>query len=144
MFRIIVAAVCLVGVGCSASAQSIGDDSQSPAKPSFAGINGSSDYLQTFKPSSAGEILRHRDFAGQPCLIFEGFARPHTINPNLYDDVVAITNNCPRHISVRLCYTGNDDCISVDVPGSERKEAILGMLPAIKNFSFEFHEKFDN
>jgi hypothetical protein len=97
-----------------------------------------------FKPSGPDEVLRHRDFAGKPCLTVNGFARAHTINPNLYDDVISISNSCPRSISVRVCYTGTEDCISVDVPGSEHKEAILGMLPAIKDFDFEFHEKFND
>lgn len=30
----------------------------------------------------------------------------------------------------------------MEVPGSGRKEAILGTLPAAKDFRFEFREKF--
>jgi hypothetical protein len=30
----------------------------------------------------------------------------------------------------------------MEVPGDERKEAILGTLPAMKDFRFEFRERF--
>lgn len=30
----------------------------------------------------------------------------------------------------------------MDVPGNERQEAILGIMPAEKDFRFEFREKF--
>lgn len=144
MFRVILAAVCFAAFTCSASAQSSGDDSETSSKPSLDGAFGPLDDQNTFKPSGSEDILRHRDFAGKPCLTVAGFTRPHTIDPNLYDDVVSITNSCPRQISVQICYSGTEDCIMVDVPGSESKEAVLGMLPAMKDFSFEFREKFDD
>jgi hypothetical protein len=30
----------------------------------------------------------------------------------------------------------------MEVPGNERKEAVLGTLPSMKDFRFEFREKF--
>jgi hypothetical protein len=30
----------------------------------------------------------------------------------------------------------------VDVPGREHKEALLGTLPSIRDFRYEFHEQF--
>lgn len=143
MFRVILAAICLAASLCSASAQSSGDDSTTWSKPSVGGTIEPQDE-DTFQPSGSEEILRHRDFAGKPCLTVSGYARPHTIDPNLYDDVVSLSNSCPRQISVKVCYYESEDCVLVDVPGSERKEVVLGMLPSIKDFKFEFREKFDD
>jgi hypothetical protein len=95
-----------------------------------------------FGSSANNTILRHRDFAGKPCLEVTGFARPHIINPNLYDHVVTAVNSCPQRITIQVCYYQSQDCIPVDIAGDERKEAILGTLPMAKDFRFEFREKF--
>jgi hypothetical protein len=98
--------------------------------------------MQTFGPSTGNDILRHRDPAGRPCLSVGGFARPHIVNPNLYDHVIIAVNSCPQRIIMRVCYYRSQDCIPMDVPGNERQEAILGIMPAEKDFRFEFREKF--
>ena len=146
MFWVILAVIGLVVSTCSASAQSSGDSSETWSKPAYGGTVAPPDddpSQNPFNASGSDEILRHRDFAGKPCLVLQGYARAHTIDPNLYDDVVSISNSCPRQISVRVCYYGTEDCISVDVPGTESKEIVLGMLPSMKDFRFEFREKFD-
>lgn len=96
----------------------------------------------TFGANRANEILRHRDFTGKPCLGVGGFARPHIVNPNVYDHVITAINSCPQRIVLQVCYYQSQDCIPMEVPGSGRKEAILGTLPAAKDFRFEFREKF--
>ncbi len=88
------------------------------------------------------EILRHRDFAGKPCLTFGGYARPFTTNPNLFDHVVAIENSCPNPIKLQLCYYKSPECLSLEVSGYARKEAVLGTMPSQKDFRYEFREKF--
>jgi hypothetical protein len=87
-------------------------------------------------------LLRHRDFAGKPCLTVEGMARPHTTNPNLFDHVINTINACPQKLRLQLCYYKSQQCVWVDVPGRERKEALLGTLPSIRDFRYEFHEQF--
>jgi hypothetical protein len=105
--------------------------------------NGSGGFAPMPFGSSAGDtILRHRDFTGKPCLEVTGFARPHTINPNLYDHVITAVNSCPQRITIQVCYYQSQDCIPVDIAGDERKQAILGTLPMAKDFRFEFREKF--
>jgi hypothetical protein len=95
-----------------------------------------------FGSSGGTEVLRHRDAYGSPCITIGGYARAHTINPHLYDHVIRATNSCPKTISLRVCYYQSEDCISIDVSGSETKEATLGTLPSIKDFRFDFSEKF--
>lgn len=92
--------------------------------------------------NSTSQPARHRDFTGKLCLNVYGFARSHVIDKNLYDHVVNIRNSCPQSIVAKVCYYQSQSCISVEVPGREQKEAILGTLPAEKTFRFEFREKF--
>jgi hypothetical protein len=130
--------------GGSAFAQS-GTDSYDPlSRPVVGGTSGMQD-LDTaprFEWSGGNEILRHRDFAGSPCLTVSGSAQPHAIDPNLYDDVIAVVNKCPQRIAMQVCYYKSDDCIQMDIPGESHEEAILGIIPATKDFRFEFREKF--
>jgi hypothetical protein len=119
--RLALVAVWLAVVSCSASAQSGTDP---------------------FQASGGKDTLRHRNFTGKPCLSIGGMARPHTIDPNLYDHVIAVTNSCPQRIAIRICYFHSLDCIRLEIPGSERKEAILGTMPSLKEFRFEFREIF--
>jgi hypothetical protein len=71
-----------------------------------------------------------------------GFGRRISSNLNLFDHVVKVTNSCPQQITVQVCYFESQDCVSVDVPGGETKEAILGTMPSAKEFRFDFTEKF--
>jgi hypothetical protein len=136
MIRIAVALICVVSVASAASAQdgtgaglgAAGNPALRPA-PSFGA-------------SSGTEMLRHRGPTGSPCLDVSGFARRLTVNSNLYDHVVAVTNNCAQRIIMQVCYYDTQDCVPVEVSGGERTEAILGTMPSMKDFRFEFREKF--
>jgi hypothetical protein len=134
----------LAAIGCPASAQSGTDDlgAWSRATPGGTYGNQNSDALPGFEASGGDEVLRHRDFTGKPCLAVSGSAVAHTIDPNLYDDVITAVNSCPQQIEVQVCYYQSEDCISMDIPGGETREAILGMLPSTQDFQFEFREKF--
>lgn len=96
----------------------------------------------SFAASGDTGMLRHRDPTGSPCLGVSGFARRHTIDSNLYDHVISVKNNCAQRIVIQVCYYNTEDCLPVDIPGGERKEAILGTMPSMPDFRFEFREKF--
>ena len=98
--------------------------------------------LPTFGASAGTEILRHRGPTGNTCLMVAGHARPHTINPKLYDHVIDVTNTCAQRIAIQVCYYRSQECISMEIPGGGRKEAILGTLPSVTDFRFDFREKF--
>ncbi len=100
------------------------------------------DTLPGLQSSGDQEILRHRDFTGAPCLAVSGSAQPQIIDPDLSDDVITVTNSCPQQIALRVCYYESEDCVPMDVPGGERKEAVLGSSPSATGFRFEFREKF--
>jgi hypothetical protein len=142
--RVALAVFSLAVIGNSASAQ--GDTNRfGNLLPSTAGeTSGMQDphILPSLRASGNDEVLRHRDFAGEPCLAVTGFARRHADDPNLYDDVITVLNSCPQRIAMQVCYYESEECIPMDIPGGERKEAILGILPSVEDFRFEFHEKF--
>jgi hypothetical protein len=127
--------------GGSAFAQS---GSYDPLSPS---VTGATSGLQEFDTPPGFEsrdnaIPRHRDIGGSPCLAVTGVAQPHAVDPNLYDDVITVENKCPQRIAMQVCYSQSDSCIQMDIPGESHEEAILGILPASKDFRFEFREKF--
>jgi hypothetical protein len=140
VYRVALAVLCLVAISCSASAQSGMNPSSSPVVGGT--IPGPDSPLPTFGASGGNDILRHRGPTGSPCLTVSGFARPYSTNKNLYDHVVTAVNSCAERISMRVCYYNTQDCIAMEIPGDERKEAVLGTMPAEKDFRFEFRENF--
>lgn len=140
--RVVPAVIWLAVIGFSASAQT-GTDPLDNSRPAVGGTIGTPTVAPfTFGASAGAEILRHRGPTGKPCLVVSGLARAHTINPNLYDHVITVANSCAQRIAMRICYYRTQACIRVEIPGGERKEAILGTLPSTKDFRFEFREIF--
>jgi hypothetical protein len=93
-------------------------------------------------PGESTELMRHRDISGKPCLAFAGIARPHLVNPKLFDHVMAVDNHCSQQIKIHVCYSKTDHCIDMELPSYGRKEAILGMMPSEPTFQFDFKERF--
>jgi hypothetical protein len=114
---------------------------QSSSQPPGIGASGGL-AVPNLQASRGNDVLRHRDFTGKPCLVIGGYARPHTVDRNLYDHVISVRNNCPQRIALQVCYYRTQDCVSIEVSGADRKETILGTLPSQKDFPFEFREKF--
>jgi hypothetical protein len=81
-----------------------------------------------------------RDPLGNRCLLVEPLARPHVANPNIYDQVLVLQNQCLRLIKIRACYTESDRCVDAEVPGLTGKELVLGISPTVKFFSYDFRE----
>jgi hypothetical protein len=145
MPRIILTVILLAAFSVLARAQTTTTPFDSSSGSAVGGTMGMRTPLQqspTFGASAGTQILRHRDMTGKPCLSVGAFARAHTTNPNLYDHVIIAVNGCPLRIAMQVCYYQSQDCIPMEIPGGERKEAILGTLPAMKDFRFEYREKF--
>lgn len=92
-------------------------------------------------PGENAAAFTHRDSLGRPCLDIEAASRAHIINPNVYDHVVSIQNKCLQRIKLRVCYFRTDHCIDVEVPGLQRKDAVLGVYPSLQFFRFSYREK---
>ena len=140
MGRAVLAGLCVVLAGGAAAAQGLSP--LTPSRPAFGGPSGIVPSAPPVITGASSDILRHRDPAGRPCLMVEGMARAHTLNSHLFDHVIAATNGCAQPIKVQICYFKSQDCVAMEVPGRTRKSRILGMLPAVKDFQFEFHERF--
>lgn len=85
---------------------------------------------------------RHVGPTGRPCLAVSGQARAETINPHIFEHVIAATNSCSQIIRLQVCYYGSDRCVPMIVASYARNEAVLGILPAMKEFRFEYREQF--
>ena len=93
-------------------------------------------------PGTNGALRAHRNAIGKPCLDFEAMSRAHRANPDIYDNIVSIRNQCAQRIVVSVCYAGSDGCIGVEVPAFQRKDAILGVRPQSQYFRYTYKEKF--
>jgi hypothetical protein len=142
MIRVVVAFIWLTAVASSVSAQSETSPFEKSSRPVLGGAGVPAPTEAPIGASRGTEVLRHRDFTGKPCLTVSGLARGHTINPKLYDHIIVVLNSCPQRIAMQVCYYNTQDCIRTEIPGGQRKEAILGTLPSVKDFRFEFREKF--
>ena len=138
MNRVVVALIAFTAVSAPALAQ----NETSRPMMGASGVRSPSEEGPTFGASSSNDILRHRSPIGTPCLTVAGFPRPHVVNPNVYDHVISAKNSCAQRITIQICYYKSLDCMPLEVPGGERKEAVLGTLPGAKEFRFEFKEKF--
>jgi hypothetical protein len=132
-----------VEITSPASAQSALPPFEAPSRPGAGGVGiPIPSQPPVFGPAGGTEILRHRGPTGKPCLSIDGSARRHAANANVYDHVIFATNGCAQRITMQVCYYKSQECIPMEVPGYGRKEAVLGTLPSMKEFRFEFREKF--
>ena len=98
MIRVAIVLIWISAFGCSASAQN-GTSPAGNSRPTVgvtSGMRTPVETLRSFGASGGVEILRHRGPAGNTCLVVFGFVRPHTVNSNLYDHVIKVTNSCAR------------------------------------------------
>jgi hypothetical protein len=125
--------------GEPALAQSSGGTSQ----PTYGGAGLSA---PTQPPVLLGEedraAKRHTGPTGKPCLSVSGGANAETINPNIFEHVVVADNSCGQLIKMQVCYYKSEHCIPLDVPAYARKQVVLGIMPAMKEFRFEYREQF--
>jgi hypothetical protein len=84
----------------------------------------------------------HRSPLGKPCLNIEAASRAHVINPDVYDNVVSIQNQCSMTIRLKVCYYGSESCVDVEVLGQQRKDVTIGIRPHMQYFRYSYKEKF--
>lgn len=85
---------------------------------------------------------RHLDPAGKPCLTVGGFVQAQKNHPKIFDHVIVANNKCVQRIRINACYFSTQNCISMEIPGRQRRQAILGIFPALKDFRYEYREQF--
>jgi hypothetical protein len=125
-------AVLMVFVASVAHAQS----SASPTENMFSSPNGG-----IFADPDALS-KRHKGPTGKPCMTLEGSARPEKINSNIIEHWVSAANSCGQLIKLKICYYRTEHCVMVEVPPWDRKDTVLGIFPALKDFRYEYTEQF--
>jgi hypothetical protein len=93
-------------------------------------------------PVQDGFAKRHMSALGRPCLAIQGYAKAELVNKNIYQHWIKTDNTCGQPIKVKVCYYNTEDCILMSVPPYEKKDAVLGIFPALKKFQFEAKEQF--
>jgi hypothetical protein len=86
---------------------------------------------------------RHMGPTGKACLTVNGEAQRETINPNLFEHMVIAQNDCSQRIKMQVCYYQSQQCVAMNVPPYGRQDLVLGIMPAMNEFRFEFREQFD-
>ena len=85
---------------------------------------------------------QHLGPTGKPCVTVSGQGRPETINPHIVEHIVVVKNNCSQNIKMRVCYYQSDRCIALTLAGYARTEAVLEIIPAMKDFRYQYWEEF--
>lgn len=88
------------------------------------------------------QTSRHRGSDGRVCIRVSAVARPGAGTSRLFSHWIITENTCSTTIRLQVCYYGTRDCTDVAVLGNSRKETILGMMPAVSDFRFEYRERF--
>jgi len=137
---IIVADIAGLFASDRAAAQSFGGASQ----PIYGGASGLAAPAQP--PVLLGEedrvAKRHYGPTGKACLTVHGEADPQTINPTIFEHVIMADNSCSQFIKMQVCYYKSEHCVPMEVPAYARKQVVLGIMPATKEFRFEYREQF--
>jgi hypothetical protein len=134
----------LLGGASGSAAQGLGLPQGSGSAPTLGGAG--------MRPPAQSPILNgiqsagakiHLGPTGKPCLTVRGYARPQITNPNIFDHVILAGNECGQTIKMQVCYYQSQQCIPIEVPPYGRKEAVLGIMPVMNQFQFEYREQFN-
>jgi len=85
---------------------------------------------------------RHVGLNGKPCISVGGSSKAQAINPDIFEHWVTASNSCGQHIRLNVCYYKTQHCVIVDVPAWGRRDTVLGIFPALRDFRYEYTEKF--
>jgi hypothetical protein len=127
-----------------AGAQGVTTSPGSETRPGLGATGGlrPPNQLPLLSSSQDKAVKAHLNPTGKPCLTVQGYAQPQKISPNIFNHMIIVSNGCSQLIKMQICYYRSQHCLRVEIPGYTRKEAVLGILPAMKEFRFEYREQF--
>jgi hypothetical protein len=106
-------------------------------------IEGSSGLPPAYHPPLIGEAPRqHLGPTGRPCIAVTGVAQPEVANTNVFQHIISANNACSQVINLQVCYYRTEHCVPLRVPSYARDNVVLGVMPAMKEFRFEYREQF--
>jgi hypothetical protein len=85
---------------------------------------------------------RHLNPTGKPCLIVNGEAHAQVVNPKIFEHIILAVNTCAQVIKFKICYYKAQHCLTLEAPAYAKKQAVLGIVPSMKDFRFEYTELF--
>lgn len=114
--------------------------------PTFGSTGGLSipEQSSPFAGIQSANAKAHMGPDGKPCLSVSGNSVPETLNPHIFKHMVIADNRCSIAIKVQVCYYESSDCTPLSAPPYGRGEAVLGIMPAMSQFRFEYREQFDS
>jgi hypothetical protein len=134
----------LLGLSSLAAAQGLTPQFDSNSAPLVGGV-GLPPPTQLPRFSGQSTIAQiHTGPTGKACITIAGYAQQQLINKNIFDHMITASNDCSQPIKIQVCYYQSHNCTSINVPGYGRKEALLGIMPAMSGFRFEYKEQFDS
>jgi hypothetical protein len=126
----------LIGEPCRANAQAM---LKTPGTPLSSGR-----FLFQSGSVNSQPGSHHLNAFGLRCLQMRAESRPQAVNPNIYNHVVIIQNQCLQLIKVRVCYSKTEHCTTTDVTGLKRKDVVLGIFPSLRYFQYTYEERFNH
>ena len=99
--------------------------------------------VPTFGATDLGINKKHMNSLGKPCVTVSGVALPEETNGKVFNHVIFATNGCGQIIKMTVCYYASDHCVPLEVPPYSRNRVVLGIMPAMDRFRFEYRERFD-
>jgi hypothetical protein len=89
----------------------------------------------------------HMSMTGKPCVKVAAEAQPNPGNapgnPKLFFHMILAANACGERILMQVCYYQTDTCTLLALPPYGRKEAMLGEMPEMKDFRYEYREQVE-
>ncbi len=99
-------------------------------KPAFGGMSGPSAQL-------------HHDVYGRVCIEIHGYSEPQKTNPDIFNHMLLIANDCSMLIKLHVCYYQSEHCIDVVAAPYARTLETLGIFPHMQDFRWEYSESFN-
>jgi hypothetical protein len=93
-------------------------------------------------PTDDALSRKHMGPTGKPCITVFGDAQAQKMNPLIYNHMIMATNACGLIIKLKICYYHSDQCVDLALPAYSQKEAMLGIMPRMTGFRFEYREQF--
>jgi hypothetical protein len=106
-------------------------------------------------PTSSFGVKVHLDPVGKPCMKVSAYSHKQpnyrkifdpTLTPrsssNIFEHFISAQNHCSQPVKLKVCYYGSQSCVMLEVPGYDRREALLGVYPALADFRYQYVEQF--
>lgn len=100
------------------------------------------DYNASTKFQSDLAPGRHLDATNKPCLRVSPLSKKQGLNPNLYDQILLLDNQCAQAIRIQACYYKSSSCTVMRIGAYQRQQQNLGVSTS-PDFRYSFREYLD-